>query len=127
MADKDLQIVVLSLAVGTLIAAVIAYISLTSVPDVLDSRLGIPIHTVDVNEEFQRAMAESNARTDQMRRERAAQRAEDDRKRFLESLMCAYSEDNDTCSCIDPKGVRPPMNFDQCKELAQRGMHQWAQ
>lgn len=38
-----------------------------------------------------------------------------------DSLRCAYSADTGRCACYEPDGARADLDFERCRELAERG------
>lgn len=44
-----------------------------------------------------------------------------EREIWEESLRCAYSPDTGRCSCHEPDGTRADLEFEYCRELAERG------
>ena len=48
-------------------------------------------------------------------------RRKTERELWEDSLRCAYSPDTGRCSCYEPDGARADLDFEQCRELAERG------
>jgi hypothetical protein len=58
--------------------------------------------------------------TSQPAADRDRRREIESHEAWLNSLYCGYSSESKRCACYDPQGVKVPMEFEQCRALADK-------